>query len=119
MAHPGLVIEQYVYHFLNQWHVGLQPSLTLNAKPNGEIAISLNLTTYLPANINEEQCSKSLSRNSGRGSRQRRRARRAVARSPRDEARNSFHVDNEENPSTTIENSPADATSTLQLQLQP
>ena len=78
MAHPGFVIKQYVYHFLNQWNAGLQPSLTLNAKPNEEIAFSLNLTTSLHSKLDEEQCSPSISRHSGRRSRQRRRARRAA-----------------------------------------
>ena len=108
MAHPGFAIEQYVYHFLNQWCVGLQPSLRLDAKANGEIAVSLNLT--LPSTLNEQQRSSPLSRNSGRGSRQRRRVRRAAAGPPREtnEARNSSNVESEENQCSTIESLPVD-----------
>ena len=59
IAHPGFIIEQYVYQFLSQWHVGL-PSLTLQAKSNGEIAVSLNLITSFhsasfPSNHDEDQ----------------------------------------------------------------
>ena len=112
MAHPGFVIEQYVYHFLSQWRVGLQPSLKLDAKPNGEIAVSLNLTTSLPFNHNGEQCSTPLSRDSGRGSRRRRRVRRAAAaaESSREshEARIPSQVESQENQCTLIENQPVD-----------
>ena len=113
MAHPGFVIEQYVYHFLSQWRVGLEPSLKLDAKPNGEIAVSLNLTTSLPFNHNVEvQCSTPLSRDSGRGSRRRRRVRRAAAaaESSREshEARIPSQVESQENQCALIENQPVD-----------
>ena len=95
MAHPGFVIEQYVYHFLSQWHVGLQPSLTLHAKSNGEIAVSLNLTTSLPLNHDEEQCTSPPFRSSDHGSRSRRRVRRNAAGSPKEnhKARTSLHAE--------------------------
>ena len=54
MAHPGFIIEQYVFHFLSQWRVGLQPSLTLHAKPNGKIDVRLNLTSFLSSNQDED-----------------------------------------------------------------
>ena len=84
MAHPGFIIEQYVCHFLSQWRVGLQPSLTLHAKRNGKIDVSLNLTTSLSSNQNEDQFSTPSFRSSGRGSRNRRRVRRAAAGSSKE-----------------------------------
>ena len=111
MAHPGFVIEQYVYHFLCQWHVGLQPSLTLNAKSNGEIDVSLNLTTSLQSYHDVEQCSTTLSnRRSGRESRKRRRRQRAAAQSFNKfpEACKSSDVGSEEDKCSAIETLPTD-----------
>ena len=84
MAHPGFIIEQYVCHFLSQWRVDLQPSLTLHAKRNGKIDVSLNLTTSLSSNQDEDQFSTPSFRSSGRGSRNRRRVRRAAAGSTKE-----------------------------------
>ena len=101
MTHSGFVIEQYVNHFLSQWNVGLEPTLTLYAKSNGEIAVSLNLTTSLASKQDEEPCSTPISRKRGRRSRQRRRTRRAarvVAGSSREnhDAGISFNDDSED-----------------------
>ena len=112
MAHPSFSIEQYVYHFLCQWHVGLQPSLTLKANQNGEISIDLNLTTSLTSNHDVVHVKTPLSRGSGRGSRKRRRLRRAAARSPietneargQNEARNSSDSGRDEDQRTANEN---------------
>ena len=68
MAHSALIVEQYVYHFLSQWHAGLQPSLRLDVQLNGSIAVSLNLTT---PNVVRHEYHKS-----GRGARRRKRVRR-------------------------------------------
>ena len=84
MAHPGFIIEQYVCHFLSQWRVGLQPSLTLHAKPNGKIDVSLNLTTSLSSNQDEDHFSTPSFHSSGRGSRNRRRVRRAAGGSSKE-----------------------------------
>ena len=47
MAHPAVAVEQFMLPFLNQWHGGLQPSLTLNDKPNVYIVISYNVSAVL------------------------------------------------------------------------
>ena len=108
MAHPGFVIEQYVYHFLSQWRVGLQPSLELHAKSNGEIAISLNISTSLPLNHDEDERRSPPSRSSGRGSRIRRRARRKAAESTKEttEGSTQSHVEAEQDQCTSIESLP-------------
>ena len=72
MAHSALIVEQYVYHFLSQWHAGLQPSLSLDVQLNGSIAVSLNLTT--PKNAISRDYHRS-----GQGARRRRRVRRRTA----------------------------------------
>ena len=110
MAHPGFVVEQYVYHFLCQWRVGLQPSMTLNAKSNGEIDVSLSLTTSLPSNHDAEQFSTPSTRRSGGGSRSRRRRRRAAAQSSIEipEVRICSDVGSEEDQCVLIEPLPAD-----------
>ena len=98
-----------MYHFLSQWNVGLQPSLLLNAKSNLEIAVSLNLTTSLPSKHNEEHFSAQITRNSGRRSRQKRRARRdaeAVAGSSRDT--NDVHISSDVESEKELENLPVD-----------
>ena len=110
MAHPSFVIEQYVYHFLSHWSVGLQPSLTLDAKPNGEIALSLNLITSLSSNHSVEQSCTPSFRSSGRGSRIRRRVRRAAARASEEtpEASISSNVGSAEDRCAAIDNLPVD-----------
>ena len=72
MAHSALIVEQYVYHFLSQWHAGLQPSLRLDVQLNGSIAVSLNLTT--PKNAISRDYHRS-----GQGAPRRRRVRRCTA----------------------------------------
>ena len=111
MAHPGFIVDQYVYHFLCQWHVGLQPSLTLNAKSNGEIDVSLNLTTSLQSYHDVEQCSTTISnRRSGCESHKRRRRQRAAAQSYNKfpEACKSSDVGSEEDKCSTIKTLPTD-----------
>ena len=71
MVHPAVAVEQFMLHFLNQWHGGFQPSLTLNAKPNGDITVSYNVSAVLKNSWMEDYpgyggCS---SHSSGRGAR--------------------------------------------------
>ena len=79
MAHPALAVEQFMWHFLNQWHVGFKPALTLNAKPNGDIAIRYNITAVnLWSEVGPPVHDGRAFRSSGRGARRRRRNRRSA-----------------------------------------
>ena len=72
MSHPAFFVDQFVRQFLSHWHYGPLPNLNLEAKPNGDIALSLNLNVPLHASkVNEESADST--RRSGQGSRRRRR----------------------------------------------
>ena len=80
--HPSLIVEQFVRQFLSQWHVGLQPSLTLNTEADGAITIGYKVTTATPnCNSDVHQLSQNKGR-SGRGSRARRRKKRCATVTP-------------------------------------
>ena len=47
MANPSLIIiDQAVRHFLQQWHCGFQPSLTLKTLSSGAVCVSSNVSSF-------------------------------------------------------------------------
>ena len=77
MAHPAFIVEQLVCQFLNQWHVGLQPTLHLKARSNGAIIMNYDLT----ASLAMPQCSVRIPTGPNHTSRNRSRRRRRLRRS--------------------------------------
>ena len=65
---PSTLIDQAVHYFLNQWYLGLQPSMTINTSYDGTIFVCSKVKRY------EQQYQYPLfrRRRSGRKSRQRR-----------------------------------------------
>ena len=94
MAHPAFIVEQLVCQFLNQWHIGLQPTLHLSARSNGAITVNYNLTASLPVPQFEESVPVGPSHSRGNGNRRRRRLRRS---------RNSFRISTR-SPASSVDN---------------
>ena len=76
MANPACIVEQFVYQFMCQWNCGLEPSLSLDTKPNGAISIDFKVVTSPIKPFLEEEFV--FRDRSGRGSRRRRQKQRAA-----------------------------------------
>ena len=78
MINPAFVVEQFMCHFLSQWHHGLQPTLNMDTKTDGSIAVSFNVTVPVATpRINDDNYEEMRRSRSGRGSRLRRRKQRS------------------------------------------
>ena len=69
MAHPLFLVECAVRKFVQHWHLGLQPTLSLRTLPIGEISVNIDVVSSTAGNCRRQK--------SGRRSREKRRNRRS------------------------------------------